>query len=198
MTDAAVKAQASADRPKVSPLYDPKVRSIVFQTLLCLVLVWLVYEAYSNAIENLRKANIVSGISHWWNNPAGFPISQTLIAYSENPATFGAAYSSYGRAFWVGLLNTLLVASIGIVLATILGFAVGIARLSKNVLVAQIAYWYVEIVRNLPLLLQLLFWYNAVVKALPAVRDSISMPGGIILNQRGLFLPNPVTATCSG
>jgi general L-amino acid transport system permease protein len=178
-------------KPKVAPWNDPKVRSIVFQALLCLLVVWLIYEAYSNAVENLRRAKIASGLG-FWDNAAGFPISQTLIKYSENPSTYGAAFSTYGRAFWVGLLNTLLVASVGIVLATILGFVVGIARLSKNVLIANIAYWYVEIIRNLPLLLQLLFWYNAVVKALPAVRDSLSLPGGIYLNNRGLIVPSPV------
>ncbi len=192
MTDVIRSEPVFEAKPKVSPLYDPRVRSIVFQAVLCLAIVWLFYEAYSNAVENLRRAKIASGLG-FWDNAAGFPISQTLIRYSENPATFGAAFSTYGRAFWVGLLNTLLVAGIGIVLATILGFVVGIARLSKNVLVANIAYWYVEVVRNLPLLLQLLFWYNAVVKALPEVRNSLSMPGGIYLNNRGLILPNPVT-----
>jgi general L-amino acid transport system permease protein len=172
------------EKPKVSPFYDPKVRSLVFQVLLCLVIAFFLYQAYSNAVENLRRAKIASGLG-FWDNSAGFPISQSLIFYSE-------ASSSYGRAFWVGLLNTLLVASIGIVLATILGFIVGIARLSKNFLVSKLAYWYVEIVRNLPLLLQLLFWYNAVVKALPEVRDSIGFPGGIYLNNRGLIFPTPV------
>jgi general L-amino acid transport system permease protein len=180
------------EKPKVSPFYDPKVRSIVFQALLCLLIVWMFYEAYSNAVENLRRAKIASGLG-FWDNAAGFPISQSLIKYSENPAAFGPSFATYGRAFWVGLLNTLLVAGIGIVLATILGFVVGIARLSKNFLVSKIAYWYVEIVRNLPLLLQLLFWYNAVVKALPEVRDSLSIPGGIYLNNRGLIVPQPVT-----
>jgi general L-amino acid transport system permease protein len=180
------------EKPKVSPFYDPKVRSIVFQSLLVLLILWLFYEAYSNAVENLRRAKIASGLG-FWDNAAGFPISQTLIKYSENPSTYGAAFSTYGRAFWVGLLNTLLVAGIGIVLATILGFVIGVARLSKNFLVSKIAYWYVEIVRNLPLLLQLLFWYNAVVKALPEVRDSVKFPGGIYLNNRGLIFPQPVT-----
>lgn len=193
MTDVIRSGGAIAEeKPKVSPFYDPKVRSIVFQSLLVLLILWLFYEAYSNAVENLRRAKIASGLG-FWDNAAGFPISQTLIKYSENPSTYGAAFSTYGRAFWVGLLNTLLVAGIGIVLATILGFVIGVARLSKNFLVSKIAYWYVEIVRNLPLLLQLLFWYNAVVKALPEVRDSVKFPGGIYLNNRGLIFPQPVT-----
>ncbi len=183
MTDVMRSAPLEA-KPKVSPFYDPKVRSIVFQALLCLALVWLVWSGISNVRENLARAKIAAGFG-FWDNVAGFPISQTLIFYTE-------AGSSYGRAFWVGLLNTLLVASIGIIFATILGFAVGIARLSKNFLVSRIAYWYVEIVRNLPLLLQLLFWYNAVVKALPEVRESLKLPGGAFLNNRGLILPQPI------
>jgi general L-amino acid transport system permease protein len=179
-----IKAPIVMEKPRVSPFYDPKIRSIAFQTALCLFIIWVIYEGVSNVRENLARAKIASGLGFWDNN-AGFPISQSLIFYSE-------ASSSYGQAFWVGLLNTLLVASIGIVLATILGFFVGIARLSKNFLVSKIAYWYVEIIRNLPLLLQLLFWYNAVVKALPEVRESIKFPGQIFLNNRGLIFPNPV------
>ncbi|MGL5117165.1 MAG: ABC transporter permease subunit, partial [Beijerinckiaceae bacterium] len=183
MTDV-IKSAPMVEKPKVSPFYDPKIRGYVFQGLLLLLVGFVLYSGYSNAVENLRRAKIASGLGFWDNN-AGFPISQALIFYSE-------ASSSYGRAFWVGLLNTLLVASIGIVLATFLGFFVGIARLSKNYLVSRIAYWYVEVIRNLPLLLQLLFWYNAVVKSLPEVRNSTPLPFGSFLNNRGVFLPGPM------
>ncbi len=171
--------------PARVPFYnDPKVRSIVYQVALCLIVAGLVYGAASNAVENLQRARIASGFG-FWDNTAGFDISQTLISYSNT--------STYGRAFWVGLLNTLLVAGLGIVFATILGFIVGIARLSKNWLVNKTATAYVELIRNLPLLLQLLFWYNAVLKALPDLRESVRIPGGIFLNNRGLFLPAPQT-----
>jgi general L-amino acid transport system permease protein len=163
---------------------DPKVRSIAYQFILCAVVVLLVYGAARNAIDNLARAQIASGFG-FWNQTAGFDISQTLIEYSSRAST-------YGRAFWVGLLNTLLVAGLGIVFATILGFIVGISRLSRNWLLAKVAGAYVEIIRNLPLLLQLLFWYNAVLKALPDIRASIVIPGGLILNNRGFFLPMPV------
>jgi general L-amino acid transport system permease protein len=171
------------EKPQVSLFYDPRVRSIAYQLILCAIIALLAYSAISNAIDNLAKARIASGFG-FWNSTAGFDISQTLIEYTTQ--------STYGRAFWVGLLNTLLVAAAGIVLATILGFIVGVARLSKNFLISRIAAGYVELIRNLPLLLQLLFWYNAVLKALPEMRDSIGLPAGSFLNNRGLFIPQPV------
>lgn len=153
------------------------------QAALVVAVAALFYGAFVNAADHLARANIASGF-RFWNNTAGFDISQTLIAYS-------ASTSSFGRAFWVGLLNTLLVAGLGIVLATVLGFTIGIARLSRNWLVARLAGGYVELIRNIPLLLQLLFWYNAVLKALPELRQSLVLPGGALLNNRGLFLPAP-------
>jgi general L-amino acid transport system permease protein len=170
-------------KPATPLIYNPKVRGIAYQALLCAVIVFLLWAAITNAIDNLARAHIASGFG-FWNNTAGFDISQTLIDYSTA--------STYGRAFWVGLINTLLVAALGIVFATLLGFGIGIARLSKNWLVARLASGYVEIIRNIPLLLQLLFWYNAVLKSLPGIRESIAWPGGIFLNNRGLFLPQPV------
>jgi len=146
--------------------------------------VFLCYSAVRNAADNLARANIASGLG-FWNQTAGFDISQTMIEYS-------AQGSTYGRAFWVGLLNTLLVAVLGIFFATIVGFVVGIARLSKNWLIGNIASCYVELIRNVPLLLQLLFWYNAVLKALPDLRDSWTLPGSIFLNNRGFFAPYPI------
>ena len=175
---------AGSPPARVAFYNDPKVRSIAYQVALCAVVGFLFYGAASNAIYNLERAHIASGFG-FWNHTAGFDISQTLIQ-------FDSATSTYGRAFWVGLLNTLLVAGLGIVFATILGFIVGIARLSKNWLVAKTASGYVETIRNIPLLLQLLFWYNAVLKALPEIRDSYVVPGGIFLNNRGLFMPQPV------
>jgi general L-amino acid transport system permease protein len=176
-------AQESSGPPKVSLLYDPKVRSIAYQVVLCAIIIFLAYSAVRNAADNLEKARIASGFG-FWNQTSGFDISQTLIDYSAQSGT-------YGRAFWVGLLNTLLVASIGIVLATVVGFVVGIARLSRNWLVAKLSAGYVELIRNLPLLLQLLFWYNAVLKALPDLRDSWSI-GSVYLNNRGFFAPSPI------
>src|SRR6187200_1412314 len=170
-------------RPKAPLIYNPKVRGMAYQAVLCAVIVFLAWSAIRNAAENLARAKIATGFG-FWENTAGFDISQHLIDYST--------VSTYGRAFWVGLINTLVVAGLGIVLATMLGFLIGIARLSKNWLLARMAGFYVETIRNIPLLLQLLFWYNAVLKALPAMRESLSIPGGGFLNNRGLFLPQPI------
>ena len=171
------------EKPKVSPLYDPKVRGMAFQAVLTVLIVFLLYQAFSNASENLQKAKIASGFG-FWNSIAGFDIGQRLIEYS--------ATSTYGRAFWVGLWNTVLVASLGIIFATILGFLVGIGRLSSNKIINFLSTVYVELIRNTPLLLQLLFWYNAVLKALPEVRDSKNLGAGMFLNNRGLFTPEPI------
>jgi len=181
---------SALSRPAQVVFYnDPKFRSIAYQFVLCAVVGFLVYGATRNAIDNLARAQIASGFG-FWNTTAGFDISQTLIEYS-------ARGSTYGRAFWVGLLNTLLVAGLGIIFATILGFIIGISRLSSNWLLSKVAGGYVETIRNLPLLLQLLFWYNAVLKALPDIRESIVV-GGAFLNNRGLFLPEPVVKSGFG
>lgn len=179
-----VDASSGASPARVAFYNDPRVRSIFYQVVLCVLIGLVVYGATVNAIDHLHRAHIASGFG-FWDTTAGFGISQTLISYSADAST-------YGRAFWVGLLNTLLVAALGIFFATVIGFVVGIARLSNNWLVAKAASGYVETLRNIPLLLQLLFWYNAVLKALPIVRESFQFPGGIYLNNRGLIIPEPV------
>ncbi len=160
-----------------------EVRQFLYQAIILIALGALLWMIVSNTIVNLRKQNIASGFD-FWDNTAGFDISQTLFRYT--------AESTYGQAFWVGLLNTLLVSVIGIVFATMLGFLMGIARLSSNWLIARLATVYVEVARNVPLLLQLFVWYFAVLKNLPAPRQSLAVPGGGFLNVRGLYLPAPV------
>jgi general L-amino acid transport system permease protein len=167
---------------RTSPLHDPRVRGFGYQALLVVALVALVVAGAVNAYVNMQARGIPMGFG-FWDQTAGFDINQTLIPYSS--------LSTYGRAFWVGLLNTALVAAVSVVLATPLGFALGVARLSPNWLVARIALVYVEIMRNTPLLLQLLFWYNAVLKALPGPRQSIVVAGVAFLNNRGLYAPRP-------
>ncbi|HLW91153.1 MAG TPA: amino acid ABC transporter permease [Roseiarcus sp.] len=167
---------------RTSLLNDPKMRGYASQALLVLVLLALFLFAGRNAFVNMTARGIPLGLG-FWDQTAGFDINQKLIPYTPQ--------STYGRAFWVGLWNTALVGALGIVLATPLGFAVGIARLSRNWILAKAAMVYVEIMRNTPLLLQLLFWYNAVLKNLPSPRQSISLGGFVFLNDRGLYLPNP-------
>lgn len=174
---------APAARSRGSFIYDPKVRGTFFQAIVLVAVLFFVYEAASNVISNLQRQHIASGFG-FLEQTAGFEISQTLIPY--------AATSTYGRAFFVGLLNTLLVAVVGIAMATVFGFVVGIMRLSKNWLIRQIATTYVEIMRNVPLLLQLFFWYFAVLKQLPGPRNSIELGFGAALNIRGLYIPAPI------
>ncbi len=161
---------------------DPRVRGFVYQALLAAALAALIAMGWRNAVENMQARGIPMGFG-FWDQTAGFDINQTLIGYS--------AVSTYGRAFWVGLLNTLMVGAISIALATPLGFAVGVARLSPNWILSRLALVYVELMRNTPLLLQLVFWYNAVLKALPGPRQSVSLGGLALLNNRGLYLPRP-------
>jgi len=174
---------AARSAPRASFFYRPEVRQAIYQIVTVLALAVLFYILVTNTAANLRKQNIASGFD-FIHRTSGFDVSQTLIAYDNS--------MTYGRAFLVGLLNTLLVAAIGIVLATVLGFVVGIARLSSNWLVAKLAAIYVEVIRNVPLLLQLFFWYFAVLKSLPGPRQSHPVPGGGFLNVRGLYLPAPV------
>jgi general L-amino acid transport system permease protein len=168
---------------RVSIANDPRARAFLYQGLLAAALIGIAYLAWSNAVANMQARGVPMGFG-FWDETAGFDINQTLIPYS--------ALSTYGRAFWVGLLNTLLVGAVSIVLATPLGFAVGLARLAPNWLLSRIALVYVELTRNTPLLLQLFFWYNAVLKTLPSPRQSLNIGGLLFLNNRGLYLPRPV------
>jgi general L-amino acid transport system permease protein len=179
----AISSASDARPPKSAWIYDPKIRGYAFQAILLIILAALTYAVVENTRANLAAHNITSGFD-FFSRVSGFDINQTLIAYS--------ATATYGRAFLVGLLNTLLVSAIGIILTTFLGFMIGIARLSTNFMISKLAAIYVEAIRNVPLLLQLLFWYNAVLKPLPSPRQSIAWPGGIFLNNRGLLFPMPV------
>jgi general L-amino acid transport system permease protein len=176
-------AEVTARRASIAS--DPRARAFVYQALLAAALVGLTILAWRNAVANMQARGVPMGFG-FWDETAGFDVNQKLIPYS--------ALSTYGRAFWVGLLNTLLVAAISIALATPLGFAVGLARLSPNWLLSRLALVYVELTRNTPLLLQLVFWYNAVLKTLPSPRQSLSLAGVVLLNNRGLYLPRPVFA----
>ncbi len=187
-TNSAQKSE-SAPAKSANLLYNPTFRSIVFQFVALAALAFFFYTIINNALTNLEARGIATGFD-FLNQPAGFGIGLSLIEYNE---TF-----SYGRTFIVGLLNTALVSFLGIIFATIIGFALGIARLSSNWLVSRLAAVYIETFRNVPLLLQILFWYVAVLQALPSARQSMSLGEAIFLNVRGLYMPSPVFESGSG
>ncbi|CAH0991770.1 hypothetical protein SIN8267_01884 [Sinobacterium norvegicum] len=179
---------SAPDHEPVKPLnrrwfYDPSVRSFIYQVLAILAVAAFFIHITSNALENLDARGITTGFG-FLDDPAGFGIIQSLIPYDES--------YSYGTTFFVGLFNTLLVSFIGVILATLLGFSIGVSRLSDNWLVAKIAATYIEIFRNIPLLLQILFWYFAVLRALPRPKQSFEFFQSIFVNVRGIYLPKPV------
>ncbi|TIM81605.1 amino acid ABC transporter permease [Mesorhizobium sp.] len=159
---------------------DPKVRGIFFQAVVVIVLVALVWWIVQNTIDNLTRLRIASGFG-FLRGRAGFDISDSAIAYSSD--------STYGRAILVGFINTLIVAVSGIITATIIGFILGVGRLSHNWLIRKICTVYVEVFRNIPPLLVIFFWYSGVLSVLPPPRESINLPFSSFLNQRGFYFP---------
>ena len=174
---------ASQEQPRVFFLNDPVIRGYIYQIVVAALIVAFLYWVIGNTAANLAAQNKTTGFDFLWKT-AGFDISFTLFPWSRT--------SYYWEAFLVGISNTILVAFIGIIFATIIGFTVGVARLSSNFLISALATVYIETIRNIPLLLQLFFWYFAVLKAMPAVRDSLKFPFDIFINQRGIFVPNPI------
>ena len=162
--------------------YNPKVRSALFQLLFIGLLFLLVASIVNNTTANLEQRGITTGFD-FLNQEAGFGILQSLIEYDET--------HSFGRTFVVGLLNTALISVLGIILSTVVGFVIGVGRLSGNWLIARLCTVYIEIFRNIPVLLQILFWYIAVLRTLPSPRQSIALGDSVFLNLRGLYLPAP-------
>ncbi len=175
--------QTARSRKALSDLWtDERLRGIAFQVAAAVALALVFAFFVWNTSNNLKTAGLATGYG-FLADTASFDINQRLIDYSST--------SSYGRAFVVGGLNTVVVAVLGIVSATVLGFVVGLMRLSSNFLVSRIASIYVEVTRNVPLLLQIIFWW-VIILALPRVRDSISIVDVVFFNNRGIRLPNPV------
>ncbi|WBV43144.1 amino acid ABC transporter permease [Pseudoroseomonas cervicalis] len=158
---------------------DERLRSIVWQVLVLGVVIAIVAWLVGNTQHNLEVRRIATGFG-FLSREAGLPVAESLIPYSPT--------DTYARALMVGVLNTLKIAVVGVVLATLFGTLLGIARLSKNWLLSRIAAVYVEVVRDLPLLLQLLFWY-AILQGLPGPRQSLNPMEGVFLSNRGLKLP---------
>ncbi|MBW8636503.1 amino acid ABC transporter permease [Hoeflea sp. WL0058] len=172
-------------QPKVAIFNDPKIRGWVYQTVLLVAIVYFAFVGIQNMFANLAAQNIASGFG-FLGRTAGFAISQTFIEYSQ-------AESTYGWVYLVGLINTLAVAITGIFLATILGFIIGVARLSPNFVLRGVATVYVETFRNIPLLLHIFIWYFGVLRLLPHPRESADLGFLGLLNNRGWFAPLPIT-----
>ncbi len=180
----AVAAIGSTPRVKVAPWNDPVIRGWVFQIIVVGLVAGLAWYLVSNTIENLARQKIASGFDYL-GREAGFEIGDTMISYS--PA------STYARAIWVGILNTLRVAVLGVILSTILGTLLGVGRLSPNWLLSKICEWYVEAFRNVPLLLWLFLFYKLISEAFPGPRQAISaLWGSLFLSNRGLYFPVPM------
>ena len=180
----AIGAEAGKPPPYSPAVWnDPRYRALIVQAVVLVGVVLIGVYLVNNTLANMQARGIASGFG-FLDRTAGFSIGMQLIDYEEA--------NTYGRAFMVGLLNTLLVSAIGVVLATVIGFVVGVARLSSNWLVARLAAVYIEVLRNIPLLLQLFFWYFAVLRSLPAPKNSVEFLGAAFLNKRGLFVPSPV------
>ena len=172
--------RAAPPRPIQLKWSDPKFRNLVWQVVVVAVLVGIIAYVVHNTTRNLAARHIATGFG-FLSGMAGIPIGESVLPY--NPAI-----DTYGYALLIGVLNTLKVAVIGVVLATILGTLIGIARLSKNWLLAKLAAIYVEVIRDIPVLLQLLFWYG-LLQGLPSVRNAFSPLPGVFLSNRGIKLP---------
>ncbi|NJR13139.1 MAG: amino acid ABC transporter permease [Phyllobacteriaceae bacterium] len=179
---------AVIDKKGITPargsiLNDARVRGLFYQALVFASLVAFIWWIIRNTTENLARLNIASGFG-FMNGRAGFDLGQSLIPYSSD--------SNYWEALQVGLFNTLLVAVVGIVTATLVGFLIGVGRLSRNWLISRLCTVYVELFRNIPPLLVIFFWYFGVLSILPQPRQSIELPFGGFLNNRGFTLAKPI------
>jgi general L-amino acid transport system permease protein len=164
-------------------LYDARIRSTVIQAVTLALFFGLMFWLTNNTMTNLQARNLSAGFG-FLDVSAGFGIGFTLIPYQEG--------DTYLRVFAVGIMNTLLVAVVSIIFATLLGLIVGLARLSNNWIIAAVARTYVEVIRNTPLLLQIIAWYFGVFNLLPRPKQSIEILNGMVLNNRGFYLPAPV------
>lgn len=165
---------------KASLLYDARIRAIIYQIITAGAVVLFFAWMTNNTLANLEARGIASGFE-FLDHPAGFGITFSLIDVSEA--------SPYKTVFIVGVLNTLFVSAIGIVLATFLGFTLGVMRLSKNFIISRLAAIYLETFRNIPLLLQMLFWYSGVILAFPQLRNAVIVSENVYLSNRGLNYP---------
>jgi len=164
-------------------LRNEKVRGILYQVLVVFGFGLLAWFIAKNTAHNIEIRGIRTGFD-FLNSTAGFDITESPIPFSPQ--------STHWDVFKVGLLNTLIISFAGIILSSLLGLVIGVARLSPNWLINRLAAGYIETFRNIPVLLQILFWYNVVLATLPAARNSINLFDSVFINNRGVFLPRPI------
>ena len=167
----------------MSFLRDEKVRGILYQLITIVAFAALALYIAHNTAQNIEARGIKSGFD-FLNQSAGFDITESPIPYTTK--------STHWDVYKVGLINTLIISFFGIILTSILGLIIGVARLSNNWIISRLAATYIETFRNIPVLLQILFWYNVVLAAMPSVRQSYSFFDSVFINQRGIFIPKPI------
>ena len=168
-------------------IYNNEIRALLIQVLTVVIIFSLFYVMIQNLNENIEARGIVSGFT-FLEGRSGFDIlpflGSYIVKFSPNSTNL--------EVFYVAIINTLVCAGVGIILSTILGVLIGIARLSTNYLISRLANAYIELFRNIPILLQILFWYNIFLNALPIPKKSISLLDVMFINNRGFYLPNPI------
>ena len=167
--------------------HDERVRSVFYQFLIAATVGWFVWYLASNTAQNLESRGMHTGFG-FLKVAAGFDSSFKLISNEPGVGT-------YGRIFFIGALNTIYISVLAIILSTMLGFFIGVLRLSSNWLISKVALAYVEIFRNTPVLIQIIFWYIGVFSLLPRVKNSIDLSFGaevVLLNNRGFYVPWPI------
>jgi general L-amino acid transport system permease protein len=167
-------------------LNNNQIRAFLFQVIILVLIVSFFYNAVGNLLNNIESRGIHTGFD-FLGVESGFDIAEHLIDYSST--------SSNLRVFYVGLVNTIVVSVVGIIFASIIGLVIGIARLSNNWLIAKLAGGYIELFRNIPILLQILFWYNLVLVSFPSPKQSFELFGSVFVNLRGIYLPKPIVAS---
>ncbi|MGI9352911.1 MAG: amino acid ABC transporter permease [Rhizobiaceae bacterium] len=181
-----------AEKTRIPLHRDPRVRGIVFQVIVAALVIWSLATIFNNTVKNLRERGIQTGISFFEEvAPFGVGFSPVL--------DFKLGESTYWDVFLIGIQNTIIVSILGIVAATVLGFTVGVLRLSPNWLISRLALFYIETMRNIPLLLQIMFWNFAIfLPLLPGPRQSLKIGDAIFLNSRGFYSPLPVVQESTG
>lgn len=160
---------------------DPRFRAYVYQALILGLVVYAIWFLVSNTLDNLAAHNINTGFA-FLKQEAGFAIGESYIEYSLT--------DTYTRALGVGIINTLLVSFFGILFSTLLGILIGVARLSSNWLIHKLAAIYVEVMRNIPLLIHLFFWYALFTEIFPGPRQALNPISGVFISNRGIMLPS--------